>query len=384
MSLFQRIFQSIFGSVLPALIRKEFTQIRRDRRLAISLVIPPTMQLLLFGFALNATVDNLNLGIVDLDHTPQSRDLIAGMTESRAFRLGGTYVSANKMGDAISRNEIDAGLVIPPDFAKDLARSRQTTVQILLNAMNANTAAIAQGYSEGVLQSWNLHPRFLTAPRPASPRGNVILHPAFFFNPGLVSAWFIVTGTFGVLLMLNGSLIAGSAMIKERENGTVEQLLMTPATTTEIIVAKIAPLFVLLCGLILLATVIIRVVFGVPFRGNFLLVLLGAQLCVLCGIGIGTVIATFTRSAQQSQLMAFFVNPPLATLSGSLTPIEAMPHWLQPFTVINPLRHFGIISRSVLLRGSGLETVWPNFLALIIFTLVMMSFSVWRFRKQLG
>jgi ABC-2 type transport system permease protein len=384
MTLFQRLFQSIFGSVLPALIRKEFTQIRRDRRLAISLVVPPTMQLLLFGFALNATVDNLNLGIVDLDHSPQSRDLIANMTESRAFRLGGTYVSAEKMGGAISRNEIDAGLVIPPDFAKDLSRNRQTTVQILLNAMNANTAAIAQGYSEGVLQNWNLHPQFINSPRPAAPCGNVILHPAFFFNPGLVSAWFIVTGTFGVLLMLNGSLIAGSAMIKERENGTVEQLLMTPASTTEIIVAKIAPLFFLLCGMIMLATVIIRVVFGVPFRGNFLLVLLGAQLCVLCGIGIGTVIATFTRSAQQSQLMAFFVNPPLATLSGSLTPIEAMPHWLQPFTVVNPLRHFGIISRSVLLRGSGLETVWPNFLALIIFTLVMMSFSVWRFRKQLG
>lgn len=378
------LFQRIFGSVLPALIRKEFTQIRRDRRLAISLVIPPTLQLLLFGFALNATVDNLNLGIVDLDHSPQSRDLIANMTESRAFKLGGTYASADQMGVAISKNQIDAGLVIPTGFAKDLSRGRQSTVQILLNAMNANTAAIAQGYSEGVLQNWNLHPQFLTAPRPAGHRGSVILHPAFFFNPGLVSAWFIVTGTFGVLLMLNGSLIAGSAMIKERENGTVEQLLMTPASTTEIIVAKIAPLFVLLCGMIMLATVIIRVVFGVPFRGNFLLVLLGAQLCVLCGIGIGTVIATFTRSAQQSQLMAFFVNPPLATLSGSLTPIEAMPHWLQPFTIVNPLRHFGIICRSVLLKGSGLETVWPNFLALIVFTVIMMSFSVWRFRKQLG
>ena len=291
----------------------------------------------------------------------------------------------NQLGDAISQGKIDAGLVIPVDFQRDLSRGRQSTVQILLNAMNANTAAIAQGYSEGVLQNWNLHAQIVrTSAPPMKPKGRIILHPAFLFNPGLVSTWFIVTGTFGVLLMLNGSLISSASMIKEREAGTIEQLLMTPASTTEIIVAKIAPLFLLLCWMILLATTLIRFVFGVPFRGNLLLVEAGAALCVLCGIGIGTVIATFTRSAQQAQLMSFFVNPPLSVLSGSLTPVEAMPHWLQPVTLINPLRHFGIITRAVLLKGSGLETLWPNFLVLIVFTVVMLSFSVWRFRKQLG
>ena len=380
------ILGHLFGARLGALMRKEFNQIRRDRRLAISLVIPPTLQLVLFGFALNATIDHLRLGVVDLDHTPQSRDLIANMTESGAFMLGGTYRSVNQMGDAISRSEIDAGLVLPVDFARDLSRGRQASVQILLNAMNANTAAIAQGYSEGVLQSWNLQAQIVkvSMTAPIKPYGRVSLHPAFLFNPGLVSTWFIVTGSFGVLLMLNGSLISSASMIKEREAGTIEQLLMTPASTTEVIVAKIAPLFLLLCWMIVLATTLIRVIFGVPFRGNFLLVLAGAALCVLCGIGIGTVIATFTRSAQQAQLMSFFVNPPLSVLSGSLTPVEAMPHWMQPVTLINPLRHFGIITRSVLMKGSGLDTLWPNFLVLILFTVVMLSFSVWRFRKQLG
>jgi len=126
------------------------------------------------------------------------------------------------------------------------------------------------------------------------------------------------------------------------------------------------------------------VAFDVPFRGSFLLVLLGAILCVLSGIGIGTFIATFTKSAQQAQLMSFFVNPPLASLSGALTPVEAMPHWLQPLTVLNPIRHFGIITRSVLLKGSGIEAVWPNLLALAAFTVVLLSLSVMRFRKQLG
>jgi ABC-2 type transport system permease protein len=375
-----------------ALIRKEFNQIRRDRRLALSLIIPPTLQLLLFGFALNATVDHLKMGVVDLNHSPESRDLIAAMTESGAFGLSRTYLSANDMGEAIARGDLDAGMVVPYEFARDLQRGRQATVQILLNAMNANTAAIAQGYSEGVMQNWNaclrqsgVHARVVQiSANPVTRPGQVLLHPAFLFNPGLVTPWFIVTGVFGVLLMLNGSIVSSAAMVKEREAGTAEQLLMTPAGTGEIVAAKIAPLVVLLFLMILFATALIKVVFHVPFRGSFVLVLAGAVLCVLSGIGIGTFIATFTKSAQQAQLMSFFVNPPLASLSGALTPVEAMPHWMQPLTLLNPIRHFGIITRSVLLKGAGFAEVWPNMLALAIFTAILLSLSVMRFRKQLG
>jgi len=383
----------MFTSRLPALIRKEFNQIRRDRRVAISLIVPPTLQILLFGFALNATVENLRLGVVDDSHTPESRELIANMTESQSFQLAGSYFSVDDLGAAISRGELDAGLVVPYDFVRDLERGRPAQVQILLNAMNANTAAIAQGYSEGIIQTFNqtllaqggIHARFTQiAATPLTLRGIVNLIPAFLYNPGLVTTWFIVTGTYGVLLILNGSLIASTAMIKEREAGTVEQLLMTPAGTGEIIIAKITPLFLLLCVMILLATGLMKAVFHVPFRGSVPLVFGGAALCVLCGIGIGTFIATFTRSAQQSQLMAFFVNPPLASLSGALTPVEAMPHWMQPITVLNPIRHFGIITRAALLKSSGIETLWPHVLALIAFTVALLSLSVWRFRKQLG
>jgi len=329
--------QTGFWRRLAALIRKEFNQIRRDRRLAISLIVPPTVQLLLFGFALDSTVSNLRLGIVDDAHTPESRELVATMTESKSFRLAGTYGTANQLGQAISLGKLDAGLVVPYDFSKDLQRGRQATVQILINAVNANTAAIAQGYAEGVLQNYNANVMPLSgvhaqmrqvAGLDVARRGIVTLIPAFLFNPGLVTAWFIVTGTFGTLLILNGSLIASAAMVKEREAGTVEQLLMTPAGTAEIILAKITPLFLLLCVMILFATCLVVFVFHVPVRGSIFLVWAGAGLCVLSGIGIGTFIATFTKSAQQAQLMSFFVNPPIASLSGSLTPIEAMPKWL--------------------------------------------------------
>ena len=194
----------------------------------------------------------------------------------------------------------------------------------------------------------------------------------------------MVTGIFGLLIILNGSIVAATSMVKEREQGTIEQLLMCPAGTYEIIVAKIAPLFVLLFLMVLLATAIIKFVFGVPFEGNILILFAGAALCILSGIGIGTVLATFTHSAFQAQLASFFVNPLLTTASGAVTPAEAVPGWLQPLVRINPIRHFSVIARSSMIKGSGFETLWPNFLILSIFTVVMVSLSVWRFRKQLS
>ncbi|HUJ20281.1 MAG TPA: ABC transporter permease [Bryobacteraceae bacterium] len=375
-----------------ALMRKEFNQIRRDKRLAFSLILPPAIQLLVFGFALDASVSNLRLGVVDDSRTPESRELVAALTESKSFRSAGTYLSVNDLGAAIGRGDLDAGLAIPYTFARDLQRGGGASVQFLLNAVNANTAAIGQGYAEGVIQSYNrtlagegIHLRIQpVAGLPAAERGQVSMRTAFLYNPGLVSAWFIVTGTFGVLLILNGSLVASAAMVKEREMGTVEQLLMTPASTGEIIIAKITPLFVLLMMMVLFATGLMKAVFDVPIRGSLLLVLAGAALCVLSGIGIGTFIATFTKSAQQAQLTSFFINPPVASLSGALTPVEAMPRWLQPWTLLNPVRHFAIITRGVLVRGSGLDVLWPNFLVLAAFTALLVSLSVWRFRKQLG
>jgi ABC-2 type transport system permease protein len=381
---------SLFAYVhrIRALLKKELNQIRRDRRLAMSLIVPPVLQLTLFGFALSATVENVQLGIVDESQSSESRELISVLTESKSFKAAGFYLSPEQLTRAISNGSLNAGIVIPKDFARDVQRGRQTTVQFLLNAMNANTAAISQGYAEAVIQSYNasLQRRGIQASFQSVPgsQGQVQLHPAFLFNPGLKDSWFISTGVLGLLLILNSSIVASGAMVKEREAGTIEQLLMSPAGTSEIIIAKIAPLFFLLSLMMLLAIGIIRLVFGVPFLGGYLIVLVGGSLCVLAGIGLGTVIATFSKSAQQALLTSFFVNPPLVSLSGALNPVEAMPYWLQPFTVVNPIHHFAAIARGSMLKGSGLDTLWPNFLGLLIFTFVLVSLSVWRFRKQLS
>ena len=375
-----------------ALIRKEFGQIRRDRRLAFSLILPPTLQLLLLGFALSASVRNIKLGAVDDSRTAESRELIARLGESQSFRLVGYYASADQLGTAISQNKIDAGIVIPYNFVRNLQRGRTTTVQFLLNAMNANTAAISQGYAESVIQNYNagvhagfrqISARDVVSRQPAA-SGRPQLHPAFLYNPGLRDSWFIVTGVFGLLLILNSSLVAAGAMVKEREAGTIEQLLMSPASTSEIVIAKITPLFLLLFLMSLLATAVMKLAFGVPFHGKLPLVLCGAALCILSGISIGTVNATFSKSAQQAQLMAFFINPPINSTAGALNPVEAMPAWLQPVTVINPIHHFAVIARASMLKGSGFAELWPNFLGLFAITLVLGSLSIWRFRKQLS
>src|SRR5580658_2048520 len=272
----KKIIQFFFGYRIRALLRKEFAQMRRDRRLAMSLVLFPTMQLLLFTLVLNATVSNLKLGIIDDSRTPESRGLTSTLTESKSFKLAGYYYSVDKMGDAISRGDVDAGVIIPFTYAKDLQRGHPVTVQLLLNAMNANTAAISQGYAEGVIQTYNaslatdgLHSKFMqVAVSDISHRGVARLSGAYLYNPGLVASWFVVTGIFGLLLVMNGAMVASTSMVKEREAGTIEQLLMSPAGTYEIIVAKIAPLFAVLFLMVVFAIILIKVAFDVPFQGG--------------------------------------------------------------------------------------------------------------------
>ena len=385
-------FQIFSSRRFGALLGKEFAQIRRDRRLAMSLILPPILQLLLFSVVLNATVSDLRLGVIDESRTAQSRDLASTLTESRSFRLAGYYNSVDKLGDAISRGDIDAGIVIPRDFARDLERGKPVTVQLLLNAMNANTATIARAYAQGVILTWNqglsgngLHARFAQVDvSPVSRRGQAVMTRAFLYNPGLINSWFVVTGVLGLLLILNGSIVASAAMVKEREAGTIEQLVMSPAETSEIIVAKITPLFLLLMLMVVFATGFMKLVFDVPFHGNFLVVFCAASLCILSGIALGTVIATFSKSAQQAQLTSFFVNPLLTTASGAVTPAEAVPHWLQPLVWINPIRHFSVIARSNMIKGTGFAGLWMDFLILGVFTLILVVLSVWRFRKMLS
>jgi ABC-2 type transport system permease protein len=391
----------LFHLRIWALFVKEFHQIRRNRRLVVLLIIPPTLNIVLFGLALNPTFENLRLGVVDYSRTPESRELVSAFTEGLVFKTNSYYASSEQMGQAISRSELDAGLVVPRDFAEKRARRETVEVQLLVDAVNANTATIAGGYAARIIASLNQKIAISQPPRPqptadapaagdasfvTNPAGRATVMPRLtvLYNPGLKGSWFITTGMIGLLLVLQGSVVSSASLVREKEIGTVEQLLMTPAESSEIILAKVAPLFLLLGLDIGLALGVARLVFGVPVRGSLFLFFLSASLCVLCGIGLGMMIATFTRTQTQAQLMGFFTNPPLALLSGATTPIEAMPNWLQPITAINPVKHFAIISRGILLKGTGVDVLYPELLALAAIAFVMVSVSAWQFRKQLG
>lgn len=394
---------------LWSLFIKEFHQIRRNRRLVVLLIIPPTLNIILFGLALNPTFENLRLGVLDYSRTPESRELVSAFTEGLVFKIDRYYISSDELGKAISKGDLDAGLVVPREFAEKRARHETVEVQLLVDAVNANTATIAGGYAGRIIATLNqkiassqgpsrqplssspdttamsvttgdVSSTNAAAVRPA----NVTPHMTVLYNPGLKSAWFITTGMIGLLLVLQGSVVSSASLVREKEIGTIEQLLMTPAGNSEIIIAKVLPIFLLLAIDICLALVVARLAFGVPVRGSLLLFFVSASLCVLCGIGLGMMIATFTRTQQQAQLMGFFTNPPLAILSGATTPIEAMPAWLQPITSLNPVKHFAIISRGILLKGSGIDVLYPQLLALAVIALVMVSVSAWQFRKQLG
>ncbi len=381
-----------------ALFVKELRQIGRNRRLIVMLIIPPTLNLVLFGFALNPTVTNLQLGVVDNSRSGESRELVTAFTESLAFKVTGYYLSESEMSEDLSEGKLNAGIVIPSDYAEKRARGESSNIQLLVDAVDSNTATIAAGYAGRIVASLN-QTIVASTPKRAAPSTNstqsapavpppasraaITPRVALLYNPALLNSWFIVTGLIGALLVLQGSIVAAASMVREKEVGTIEQLLMTPAEAGAIITAKIAPIFLLLTADIGLALTVARIVFGVPVRGSLVLFVVSGSLCVLSGIGIGTLIATFVNSQQQAQLMSFFVNPPLVLLSGATTPIEAMPHWLQPLTLLNPVRHFGVISRGILLKGTGIDILYPNFLALLGFCILLVSISAWRFRRQL-
>jgi ABC-2 type transport system permease protein len=393
------VLKRVFNLRIWPLFIKEFHQIRRNRRLVIMLIIPPTLNIILFGLALNPNFENLRLGVVDYSGTPESRELVSAFTEGLVFRLAGYYASPADVGRVIGKGDLDAGLVIPLDFAKNRERHETAEVQLFVDAVNANTATIVGGYAARIIASLNQkiasseRPRMLpitgdtgveTTSINSPARAQVTPHLTLLYNPGLKSSWFITTGMIGLLLVLQGSVVSSASLVREKEMGTIEQLLMTPAGSTELIIAKVGPIFLLLALDIALALVVARLVFAVPMRGSLLLFFCCASLCVLCGIGMGMMIATFTRTQQQAQLMGFFTNPPLAILSGATTPIEAMPAWLQPITEINPVKHFAIIARGIMLKGSTLDVLYRELLALAVIAVVMVSLSAWRFRKQLS
>ncbi len=368
-----------------SLMLKEIRQILKNRQIIFLLLFPPTVQLLIFGLALNPAVNHLSLGVVDYSDSPASRDFVAALVANDVFEIQSFQPRAADLGQQVRTGQVSTGLVIPPEFAERLAMGQTVDVQVLIDGVDANTAGIASGYMKQLI---NHYGQTLAKP-PGSSSGSSPGPPVetavrFLYNPGLLSSWFFVPGVIGVVLTLTGSLVSSTTVIREKDVGTLEQLLMTPAQGWEILAAKIAPLFVLLMGDVLLASAIARVVFGLPFRGSYPLFLALSGVYVFVAISIGILLATLARTQQQVVLLSFFFNVPLIQLSGAIAPIESMPTFFRVLSFFDPLRHYVTIARSLILKGVGLEVLLPEVLILLGFAVLLMGLSISRFRAQLN
>ena len=376
-----------------ALATKEVQQLRRNRGLLIQLMIPPTIVLIIFGYALNPKVRNLRMGVVDESLSVESRVFIDSLTENVNFDVTKQFLRVQDAEDALKRLELDLFLVIPTDFARSQRRGETAQVQVVIDAVDANTAQIAQGYLGRALQDYNLshgapvvpdRPRqmLVRAAHPAPPPGSPEVRPAYIYNPGLVTSWHYVTGVMSIIMFINASLVASALAVKEKETGTIEQLLMTPAQTGEMLLAKTSPVFVLMMIVMFVALGVSILVFGLPVRGALWLFTVAGACAALAGIGIGVMVATVSKSQQQAQLLTFFVNPPITLFSGATSPIENMPEIFQKISYFDPLRYLVTIVRGVTLKDAPWSALWPNLAALAAFAVVLFAISAWRFRKQ--
>ncbi|MGD2180750.1 ABC transporter permease [Lusitaniella coriacea LEGE 07167] len=372
-----KILKHLFESRFFALVIKEIHQILRDKSLIIFLVFPPTIQLLIYGFALNPDVQNLNIGIVDRAQTYESREMVAALTENDVFVAHRFFLDEGNLAQEVREGNLTAGVVIPQEFARDIEQDRTAEVQIFIDGVDANTAGIASGYMQQIIEQYNRQLATNITPLLANTQ------TIFLYNPGLKSSWFFVPGMMGVIFTLISSLVSAGTVVREKDVGTLEQLLMTPANAWEILLAKIVPLFILLMGDVVLALCLGRLVFNVPFRGNLLLFFVLSGLYVFVGMGIGIMLATISRTQQQAFLTSFFINLPLIQLSGAIAPIESMPPLLQSLSFFNPLRHYVAIVRGIMLKGVGLDVLGFHAIALFLFAVVILSVSINRFRRQL-
>ncbi|HZD96262.1 MAG TPA: ABC transporter permease, partial [Candidatus Sulfotelmatobacter sp.] len=239
-----------------ALLAKEVQQLRRNRVLVIQLMLPPTIVLIIFGYALNPKVRDLRLGVVDESFTVESRDFIDSLAQNVNFKVTHVYTNVHEAEEALKSLDLDLFLVIPTDFSRTQGRGQVANVQVVIDAVDANTAQIAQGYLEMALGDYNngitgpigyrRRIALMRAAHPSPPPGVPEVHPAYLYNPGLVTSWHYVTGVMSIIMFINASLVASALAVKEKETGTIEQLLMTPAQTGEMLLAKTTPVFVLM------------------------------------------------------------------------------------------------------------------------------------------
>ncbi|HET9452206.1 MAG TPA: ABC transporter permease [Aggregicoccus sp.] len=377
---------------LAAVIRKEVRKTVRDRRMMFLLLAAPLFQATLFGFAVDFDVDRVPTAVVDRDGSAESRRhtrrLLADGTLLRAQGHSGAPGAGRSVADAqraVDEGQVAAVLVLPPRLGADLLAQRPAEVQVLLDGADPNRAGVVSGAvsryfgeeSEALLRE-RLRQRGVQAP------ASVSAVPRLFFNPSLRTPPFMVPGVMAMLLLIVTTITTAMGLAREREMGTLEQVLVTPLAPLYLLAGKMAPFLVIGLVNVLLVLGIGTWLFEVPIRGALPPLFAGTLLYLMSTLGVGLLISTFSGSQQQAFLGGFLFILPAILLSGVMTPVRGMPGWLQAATLLNPVRYYVELLRALLLKGAGAADVWPQLLALLLFGALILGFATLRFRKRLG
>lgn len=377
------------------MIRKEFRQTLREPRARGMLIIPPIVQLLVFGFAVNLDVNSATIAWMDQDHTPQSRELLSEFQGSGKFNIVAEPQDEKSMQNLLDRAEVEGVVRVLPGFGRDIERGRPTSVQLLLDGTNSNIAGIISGYASSTIARFSAkemvdrqRARMVSgtvttgAPIQLSV-GQVRAASRVWFNPELKSRNYFVPGVIVNILMLVTLSLTAMAIVREKEIGTMEQLMVTPIRPAELILGKTLPFVLVGFFDMLLVFAVSLLLFRIPFAGSFTLLCFAALLFILTTLGAGLFLSTVSKTQQQANMATFLLFQPFSMLSGFTFPIRNMPESIQWFTYLNPMRYFLEVVRGIFLKGSGFDTLWPNFVALGVFGVIVLTLSVQRFHKQL-
>jgi ABC-2 type transport system permease protein len=362
---------------IRVLARKEFLELFRDPKLRRILFVTPILQLVVFGYAVSTDVRNTATFAVDHDQSQASRDILAVLTATGYFRLTGTGERSSDLVRALDRGNAVMGIEIPAGFARDLAAGR-AEVQLVFDGTNSNEATVARGYAEQILVRHSKDIRAVARPLV------IDLRERAWFNPSLVSRNYNVPGVLGILIMLICFLLTSLAVVREREVGTLEQLMVSPLRGLELIAGKTIPFALIGLADMAVITAVALLWFKVPFRGDPLLLTAATVLYILCGLGIGLIISTVSRTQQEAFMTAFLILIPVILLSGFMFPVSSMPRACRWLTVLNPVRHYLEIVRAVFLKGTGLPGLWRQFCALLAMGIALLGLAASRFRKVSG
>jgi ABC-2 type transport system permease protein len=370
--------ERIAASAFWPMLWKEFVQMRRDRITLAMMVVLPAMQLILFGFAIRTEVRHLPLVVLDESQSRASRELVAALENGGTFTVVGDVADRERAKAAIGSGRASAALVVPPDYAPSIERRRTATAQVIVDA--ADPQASASALSGAVLAGAALSNE-ITRARGAGGPPPLDLRVLPLYNPALRSEVFIVPGIVGVLLSLTMIVISSLAVVRERERGTLEQLIVTPIDKTSLMLGKLLP-FVLV-GYVQMSVVLTlgKLLFDVPIRGSLSLLYLVTFGFIAASLGIGLLISTVVRSQTQAMQLGLFAMLPNILLSGFMFPRAAMPAPIRALSAALPLTYYLEVLRGILLKNVGIAELWPQSLALLGFATVLLALSIWRFSR---